>query len=265
MPAAKADAGAAVNANANAGASANANATANEQKTRELEERVKALEARAAAAAAPAAVPVPAPDTGATVRVEREPSLTGGLTGPLGLVFSGYVQAQYEHSQISEDQLQQGGTPLNQDRFSVRRARLRVDRAWTWASTAIEIDGNTVRGPLLRAAPGRGITALAQSRPRRAAVRSAHRGPQRDPVRLRDDRVETEVASSWSDRPARWRSFRGEPDVGIRLSGGLAFFRYSVAALNGEPIDDRPGRIAGDPNSAQGHRGARRRRYEGAR
>jgi hypothetical protein len=243
---AQADAGANANANANAQAEAGANANA------ELEARVRALEARALAPTpaptpAPAPAPAPAPDT---VRVEREPSLTGGVTGPLGLVFSGYVQGQFESNQASEDQLQQGGVALNQDRFLVRRARLRVDRAWTWASTAIEVDGNTVRGPAF------GL--------RRAEASLVWRNPDRDAppyVRLTAGLSEIpfgyEMTESSRARFFMERSqgslalFPGEPDVGVRISGGIGFFRYAVAALNGEPIDDRPGRVAGDPNAAK--------------
>ena len=35
--------------------------------------------------------------------------------------------------------------------------------------------------------------------------------------------------------------FPGEPDVGARLTGGAAFFRYSLAVMNGEPFDERTG------------------------
>ena len=215
-----------------------------------LEDRVRALEAAAAASPAPAPAPAPATEVPTTVRVEREPSLTGGLTGPLGLVFSGYVQGQYEHNPISEDQLQQGGVLLNQDRFLVRRARIRVDRAWTWASTAIEVDGNTVRGPSF------GL--------RRAEVSLLWRNPNRDlPPYLRltgglseipfgYEMTESPRARFFMERSAGSLAlFPGEPDVGIRLSGGAGFFRYAIAALNGEPIDDRPGRVAGDPNAAK--------------
>ena len=37
----------------------------------------------------------------------------------------------------------------------------------------------------------------------------------------------------------------------VRVSGAVRAFRYSLALLNGEPIDDRPGRNARDPNSAK--------------
>lgn len=214
----------------------------------ELEARLRTLEAKLAEAPPPRPTAI-APDA-TTVRAEREPSLTAGLTGPLGLVFSGYVQGQFETNQASEDQIQQGGVLLNQDRFSIRRARLRVDRAWTWASTTIEIDGNTVRGPSF------GL--------RRAEVSLLWRNPEQGAppwVRLTGGLSEIpfgyELTDSARNRYFMERStgslalFPGEPDVGVRLSGGISFFRYALAALNGEPIDDRPGRYAGDPTAAK--------------
>jgi hypothetical protein len=46
--------------------------------------------------------------------------------------------------------------------------------------------------------------------------------------------------------------FPGEPDVGVRLSGGIGFVRYAVAVVNGEPLDDRTSsRPARDPNAAK--------------
>jgi hypothetical protein len=184
------------------------------------------------------------------VRGGREPSLTRGLAGPLGIYASGYIQAQYENSQLSEDQLQQGGLPLNQDRFLVRRARIRLDRAWQWAHAAIEIDGNTTRGPTF------GL--------RRAEAALLYRSTDPDAppwVRVTAGLSEIpfgyELTDSSRSRVFMERStgslalFPGEPDVGVRVSGGVAFFRYAIAALNGEPIDDRPGRPARDPNAAK--------------
>src|SRR6202035_1021533 len=65
---------------------------------------------------------------------------------PRGLVLNGYVQGQYQHSQLSQDQLDANGTPLNQNRFLVRRARLRLDRGWDYAFATVEIDGNNLNG-----------------------------------------------------------------------------------------------------------------------
>ncbi len=43
--------------------------------------------------------------------------------------------------------------------------------------------------------------------------------------------------------------FPGEPDLGARVSGGVGFVRYALAFINGEPLDDRPGRYPVDPNA----------------
>jgi hypothetical protein len=65
-----------------------------------------------------------------------------------------------------------------------------------------------------------------------------------------------EVVESDRDRLFLERSnaeraiFPGEYDLGIRLSGGWRFLRYSVAAMNGDPIGEKsfPGR---DPNESK--------------
>ncbi len=201
-------------------------------------------------ASPPRTPPGTPPEQASPVIGTREPSLTRGLSAPLGIYVSGYIQAQYENSQLSEDQLQQGGLPLNQDRFLVRRARLRVDRAWQWAHAALEIDGNTTRGPAF------GL--------RRAEVSLLYRNANAEAppwVRLTAGLTEIpfgyEMTDSSRSRVFMERStgslalFPGEPDVGVRLSGGASFFRWSIAALNGEPIDDRPGRPGRDPNAAK--------------
>jgi len=66
------------------------------------------------------------------------------------IVVSGYLQAQYESHQDSEDQQPQGGTQLNQNRFLLRRGRIRVTKDWDYAQIVVEVDGNTVRGPAMK-------------------------------------------------------------------------------------------------------------------
>src|SRR5262249_53288565 len=66
-----------------------------------------------------------------------------------GLNISGYIQGQYEHHQNSDDQLQQAGAPLNQNRFLLRRTRLKIEKQWQYAEAMIEFDGNTVNGASL--------------------------------------------------------------------------------------------------------------------
>jgi hypothetical protein len=193
-----------------------------------------------AALAQPA--PAVAPDEGALLPVRTAPPRFDGnqVLDPVGLVVSGYVQAQLESSQLSEDQLQQGGLPLNRDRFVLRRGRLRLDGAWKWASFALEIDGSTTRGLFfgLRRAEG----SLLWRNPRRGAppwlMLTAG---------LTEIPFGYELSAGVRSRLFMERSlaslafFRGEPDVGARLSGGLGWLRYAVAVMNGTPLDDRAG------------------------
>jgi hypothetical protein len=66
---------------------------------------------------------------------------------PEGLSLKGYLQSQYETHQDSQDQLTQAGTTLNQDRFSIRRARVSLTGEWQYAALALELDANTTSGP----------------------------------------------------------------------------------------------------------------------
>src|SRR5438128_11069084 len=66
-----------------------------------------------------------------------------------GFKVTGYVQAQVEGHQDSEDQLQQGGGLLNQNRFLLRRTRLKIARDWQYGGMLVELDANTVKGPAI--------------------------------------------------------------------------------------------------------------------
>lgn len=225
-----------------------------------LKERVEELEAeKAAAPPAPAPPPVTPPPSAEATGVMGFLKKSFGLSA-VGL--STYVQGQYEWHEDSEDQLLQGGAPLNQDRFLLRRGRLRLDAAWEWSALSIEIDGNTTRGASF------GL--------RRAEASVLWRGPwgpaPEDLAALRGDGPPPlmmltvglmdipfgyEMSYSARDRVFMERStgslasFPGEPDVGARLSGGAAFFRYSLAVMNGEPVDERSTERARDRNSAK--------------
>jgi hypothetical protein len=201
-----------------------------------------ATPAPAAAEAAPTK-PAEAPTDG-PVNLERK-----AFTRPIpdGLKIGGYVQAQYQHNAISEDQLQQGGAPLNQDQFLVRRARLRLDRGWDFASATLELDANTVRGPRV------GI--------RRAEGSLFYRGknPKDLPplvalsVGILDIPFGFELADSARVRWFTERSlgssalFPTEMDAGAKVFGALSFLRYAVAVSNGEPVDDHG--FPRDPNA----------------
>jgi hypothetical protein len=63
--------------------------------------------------------------------------------------------------------------------------------------------------------------------------------------------VESPRSRHFMERTTASRAFwPGEPDLGVRMSGGIAFFRWTVAALNGHPIGEKqyPGQ---DPISAK--------------
>ena len=159
---------------------------------------------------------------------------------------TGYVQAQYEGHQDSEDQLQQGGALLNQNRFLLRRTRVKVARDWRYGGALIEFDANTVRGPAI------GL--------QHAEVSLAYRNEDQSPLvqltmGLFDNPFGREVLESPRDRPFMERSyasrafFPAEPDLGLRISGQVAWFRYAVAVVNGQPLGDRTGYILQDPNT----------------
>ena len=206
----------------------------------ELEHQLKLLKTAPAPASkpttaadkTPAGVPTPAPTAPANERDQ--------------FVLGAYVQAQYERHQDSEDQLAPGGAPLNQNRFVLRRTRIKLQREWAYGGTMIEVDANTVRGPAI------GL--------QHAEVSFAYRNPDFSPLisvtmGLFDNPFGREVVESPRERPFMERSFGSraffpaEPDLGVRVAGQVAWFRYSVAVVNGQPLGDRTGFILQDPNS----------------
>jgi len=170
----------------------------------------------------------------------RPPSSAGFPVAPAqwGVRLGGFVQVQYQHSQLSEDQLQQGGVVLNRDRFMVRRGRLRASGDWRCFAFDFEIDGSTTRGPFI------GI--------RQANVSALwrHRDPKRVPyvmvtAGLTEVPFGHELRVGQRDLLFMERSlgslafFPGPVDVGVRVRGGVGPLRYDVAAVNGSPLDDR--------------------------
>ena len=180
------------------------------------------------------------------------PATTAPADGPWKV--SGYLQAQYEFHQDSEDQLQQGGVLLNQNRFLLRRTRLKVLRDWQYGSMMVELDANTVKGAAI------GL--------QHAEISLAYRNQDYTPLvqvtlGLFDNPFGREVLESPRDRPFMERSlasrgfFPAEPDLGVRVSGQAAWFRYSVAVVNGQPLGDRLGFALQDPNAHRGRAGSR--------
>ncbi|AKF05643.1 porin [Sandaracinus amylolyticus] len=212
-----------------------------------LRERLDTIDAERTreAAAPPEAVVAPAEPV-----APDSPSL--GVPAQLqrwGFSLSGYVQAQYEWSDLSEDQLLQGGVVLNRNRFSIRRGRIRLAGEWEHVAFEIELDGSTTRGPFF------GL--------RRTTVSALLRSPDSGLppfVELSAGLTEIpfghEVRQSQRDWLFMERSlgslafFRGPLDLGVRAQGGVGVLRYDVAVMGGTPLDDRAGQgFAVDPTS----------------
>lgn len=164
---------------------------------------------------------------------------------------SAYAQAQLEFHQDSEDQLL-AGQPLNQNRFLLRRGRVKLESKHRYAELLLELDGNTLKGPSFSM--------------HRAEVSVVYRGadaPNDKPALVAltggilVPSFGRELQESPKERPFMERSlasrafFPSEPDLGLRLSGTLGVFNYGVAVVNGEPAGQPAGFPLRDPNAAK--------------
>ncbi|HEX4336438.1 MAG TPA: hypothetical protein VH062_11030 [Polyangiaceae bacterium] len=165
-----------------------------------------------------------------------------------GLVLSGYSQAQYESHQDSSDQLRQGGSLLNQNRFVLRRTRIRLARDWDYAAFLFELDGNTVNGPTVRVQKAELSLVYGRSKEKGVPPIGQLTIGQFD-LPFGFDLVQSPRTRWFMERSTVSRAlWPGEPDVGARLSGGIAFARYAFAVTNGEPLDEKSGFGLRDPN-----------------
>jgi len=172
------------------------------------------------------------------------------LAAEQALRFTGYVQADGNlWNQASHDDLNQSnGNLLNDQRFLIRRARLKASIERDWAAGVLEFDGNTVNGATARVINAEASAKIA-SDPGEPTVAMLTIGLFKIPFGY-------EVLQSDKDRLFMERStaeralFPGEYDLGVRFSGSWRFARYAVAVQNGEPLGEKtwPGR---DPNAAK--------------
>ena len=225
-----------------------------EKKLAEVLSRQKETEKKVAAAppsspAASSAAPTPPP-----------PATSPGAPGILdtllpeflrNLTFSAYVQGQYEAHQDAQDQLDPSGNPLNTDRFVLRRARLKVQKEWQYASTMVELDGNTVNGP-----------AFSLWHAEASLLYRGDRAFTLPPfLQLTFGLFDTPFGYELVESPkTRWFMERsqmsralwpGEPDLGARLTSALGWFRGSVAVLNGNPAGEKVGFPLRSPASSK--------------
>ena len=195
---------------------------------------------------APTAPPAPPPPP-APAAAETEAARLAAALAPYTV--TGYLQGEYQSSAASEDQLAQGGAPLNRDRFILRRARLRIDGEYKYAALQMETDGNTVRGPQLRILHAFGTLKLPGKDPR-LPLAAATIGLFDTPFGY--ELVEWPRVRWFMERSASSQAFfPSEPDLGVRLHGALSFVRWDIAAMNGEPLENRNGFPGLSPRSAK--------------
>ena len=165
--------------------------------------------------------------------------------------FSGYVHADWTvWRQSSEDEVNpSNGEPLNQSRVFIRRARLRADAEQRWVLGAVELDGNTLKGPTARILDAEVSGRLPGSDARAPPYVMVTLGLFKIP--FGHEVPESERTGFFLERTNAMRAlFPGNYDLGLRVSGGWRFLRYAIAAMNGDPIGERrfPGR---DPNESR--------------
>lgn len=236
-----------------------------EKRLAELTEKVAAAEARAAAVEELAAGELAEErvkrralqrrlDTLEALQDEMATTLRRAANGPppvssarTPVRLSGFVHADYGVRQSSVDQLSPSSAPLNEDRFNIRRARLRAAIEGTYVAGAVEFDGNTNRGATARIlgaeASLRWPGATSHDPPLLMATIGSFKIPFGFEV-LQSDRDRLFLERSTAERAL----FPGEYDLGARLQGGWKFLRYAVAFMNGEPAGETSGFPGRDPN-----------------
>lgn len=121
--------------------------------------------------------------------------------------------------------------PLNETRFLIRRARVKLDASYGYVHGLVQIDANTVRGPSVRL-----LAAEASLRYPREGEKliEVAAGLMFIPfgfetIELANRRMFLE-ASNWVNA-----LFPGRRDLGARIAGEWLFLRYAVAVMNGNP------------------------------
>ncbi len=181
-------------------------------------------------------------------RAQGIPGVVSELKSSVAL--SGFLQVDgVAFRQSSQDEVDPSSREsLNEDRFVLRRARLRADFSRPWISGALELDANTVRGPQVRVVSaevsGR-WDGLSGAPPYLMLTMGMFKVPFGAEIGIHD------TALLFLDRSAVTRAlFPGIFDLGARLGGGFRFLRYSVALMNGDPIGENAF-PAVDPNRSK--------------
>ncbi len=202
---------------------------------------LEATAARAEPASAPTvaspAAPSAPPDDALRVEVARQGAALDALLHPAVRV-SGFVQIDWVvHNEASQNEVNGStGLPLNQDRFNLRRGRVRVDADQGLVLGALEIDAST-NAPT--GAQVRPIDAEVSLRwPERPDPRVpsllATAGLQRIPFGYEVQELDT--VRPFLERSTMMQAlFPGEFDLGLRFKAQYRFLDAAIAVMNGNP------------------------------
>jgi hypothetical protein len=168
---------------------------------------------------------------------------------PQGFQIGGYVQADYLHSQASHDQLDQSGSPINENRFFLRRGRVRLDRGWDYAAVSLDLDANTIRGPIVGIRRAEASLFYQGSNARTLPPLVMVTGGLTD-LPFGYEEYESDRTAPFLERSLISSAlFPQKFDAGLKVTGAVSFLRYGVAVVNGEPVDPRG--LPRDPNGSK--------------
>lgn len=170
---------------------------------------------------------------------------------PSPWTLSGYAQTDWTvMRQSSQDEVNGAtGEPLNENRFVLRRGHLRADADYGYVLGSLEIDANTVKGPIVRPIDAEVSVRWPDKDPGRGPFIMVTAGLMKTPFGF--EVIEADNKRPFLERSAVARAlFPGEFDLGLRVKGGWRFLTYALGIMNGDPIGERqfPGR---DPNKSK--------------
>jgi hypothetical protein len=171
--------------------------------------------------------------------------------GRFSVSLFGFVQADaVAYSAASVDEVDPStGAPLNETRFLIRRARLRADVDYGWVAGALELDGNTVSGPVARITNVEVSACWPRCGGERVPLVMATLGLVRIPFGF--EVQEKDYVRLFLERSNMARAFfPGEYDLGARVQGGWRWLRWQAAAMNGHPPGDKQYALA-DPTASK--------------
>lgn len=164
------------------------------------------------------------------------------------------------HRGSSEDEVSADGAPLNEDRFVLRRARLRAETDRGLVHAQLALDANTVSGPQVRPWNAEASLKWPAERPYPGAELARERRPDGPFVMVTAglfftpfgyEVPELERRRPWLERTTTSNAlFPQSADLGVRVVGSYKIANWTLGIMNGDPIGERtfPGR---DPNKSK--------------